>query len=288
MKRSILRAHFGSSLLVAVSSLALFAGCDSDSSDDARDHDASAGDATSGGAASDGPEAARGTNAPAGAGSNGGGSPYPTDNEAGASTNGGHAGAEATGGGGIDDGAAGAAAGAGGEPACVPETPALPTEVPAAIVVSETATLLRSLHAVGTQNYRCTQTASAADADPTFTWVFVAPVADLFNSCGTKVGSHFAVADSNPPAPEWKYEADGSSVLGLRISGAPVVGSIPELLLKENGHSGAGLFAGVTFVQRLQTVGGAAPDVAECTAENVDEITKVAYSAQYYFYSGGT
>jgi hypothetical protein len=286
MKRSIVRAYLGSSFLVAVSSLVLLVGCDDDSSEVASDHDASAGDATSGGSAAGGHDAAGGTKAGASAGSNGDGSPDPGDNEAGASASGGHPGADAAGGAGTDDGT-GAVAGAGGEPACVPEPPALPTDVPAAIVVSETATLLRSLHAVGTQNYRCTQTAGAADAEPTFTWVFVAPVADLFNSCGTKVGSHFAVADSNPPAPEWKYEIDGSSVLGLRVSGAPVVGSIPELLLKENGHSGAGVFAGVTFVQRLQTLGGLAPDVAECTAENLGDITKVAYSAQYYFYSGG-
>jgi hypothetical protein len=285
MKRSILRASLASSCFVASSALVLFVGCDGDSSDDSPDHAASAGEATSGGTASGGYDATGGANARASAGSNGD-SPYPVDNQAGAPASGGQAGSDTAGGVGTQDDGAGA--GAGGEPACVPEPPALPTDVPAALVVSETATLLRSLHAIGTQNYRCTPTAGPADADPTFKWVFVAPVADLFNSCGTKVGSHFKVADSNPPAPEWKYEVDGSSVLGLRISDAPVVGSIPQLLLKENGHSGTGLFAGVTFVQRLQTVGGSAPDVAECTAANVDEIVEVAYSAQYYFYSGGT
>lgn len=176
----------------------------------------------------------------------------------------------------------------GGEPACVPEPPTLPNDVPPAIVVAEDATLLRSLHAVGTQNYRCTETPGAAGADPTFGWVFIAPVADLFNSCGTKVGSHFAVPDSEPPIPEWKYEVDDSSVIGLKVGAAPVVGAIPELLLKQDGHGGAGVFAGVTFVQRLQTVGGLAPDAAECDADHVDEVAEVRYSAQYYFYSGGT
>jgi hypothetical protein len=284
MKKAIMRASWGSSLLIGASALVLFVGCE-DSSDGSRDHVASAGERTSGGTGSGGSDAVGGTEARAGAGSNGG-SNDAADNEAGASASGGHDGADSAGG--ADTADDGAGSGAGGEPACVPEPPALPTDVPAALVVSETATLLRSLHAVGTQNYRCTPTSGPDDADPTFTWVFVAPVADLFNSCGIKVGSHFKVADSNPPAPEWKYELDGSSVLGLRLSGAPVVGSIPELLLKENGHNGAGLFAGVTFIQRLHTVGGSAPDVVECTAENVGEIAEVAYSAQYYFYSGGT
>jgi len=182
-----------------------------------------------------------------------------------------------------------AGAGAGGEPACVPEAPTLPSDVPTDIAVPEGATLLRSLHAVGTQNYRCTQMASDdAEADPVFTWVFIAPVADLFNSCEKKVGSHFAVADSSPPVPEWKYDVDGSSVTGLKVNSAPVDDAIPELLLQEKGHDGAGVFASVTFVQRLDTVGGVAPDVEECTADHVDEVAEVPYSAQYYFYSGGT
>jgi len=284
MKRSILRASLGSSCVVAFSALALFIGCDSDPSDAPREHEASAGEATSGGKASGGSSNSMGgSKAQAGTSSNGG-SPYPTDNEAGAPANGGAGGSYAEGGATSDSGGAGA----GGEPACVPQAPTLPTNVPAGIVVAETATLLRSLHAVGTQNYRCTQTAGDADADPTFSWVFVAPVADLFNSCGVKVGSHFAVPDSDPPAPQWKYDVDGSSVIGVRLGAAPVVGSIPELLLKEDGHDGAGVFAGVTFVQRLQTVGGLAPDLAECTAEHVDEVAEVEYTAQYYFYSGGT
>lgn len=182
---------------------------------------------------------------------------------------------------------AGAPAGGGGEPACVPEPPALPGDVPADIAMADGTTLIRSLHAVGTQNYRCTETAGDVEADPSFTWVFVGPVADLLNSCGIKVGSHFAVPDSNPPAPEWKYEVDGSSVIGAKVAASPVEGSIPELLLKQDGHDGAGVFAGVTFVQRLQTAGGAAPPAAECTSEHVDEVVEVAYSAQYYFYSGG-
>lgn len=282
MKKSILRASLAPSLCVGVCALSLFVGCESDSSDEPSKPEASAGEAASGGRASGGSAAMGGTKAQAGTNSYGG-SPDPADNEAGAPATVGSGGSDANGGASGDG-----EGGAGGEPACVPDPPVLPTNVPAGIVVAQDATLLRSLHAVGTQNYRCTETPGQAGADPTFGWVFVAPVADLFNSCGTKVGSHFAVADSDPPAPEWKYEVDGSGVIGLRLAAAPVNGAIPELLLKEDGHRGAGVFAGVTFVQRLQTVGGLAPAVTECTAENVDEVVEVPYSAQYYFYSGGS
>lgn len=287
MKRSTLRASAASPCLVGICAFALFIACDSDSSEVEPGDDTSAGEAPSGGTASGGSNAMGGSKPQAGTSANGG-SPEPVDDEGGAPGQGGSGvpapGGAADGGASADNGGGGV----GGEPACVPEPPELPSDVPAGIVVAEGATLLRSLHAVGTQNYRCTETPGEAGADPTFGWVFVAPVADLFNSCGTKVGSHFKVEGSDPPAPEWKYEIDGSSVIGLRLSAAPVVGAIPELLLKEDGHRGAGVFAGVTFVQRLRTVGGLAPDVAECTADNVDEVVEIAYSAQYYFYTGGT
>ncbi len=150
------------------------------------------------------------------------------------------------------------------------------------------ATLVRHFHADGTQNYRCTETPGEAGADPTYAWVFVGPVADLFNSCGTKVGTHFAVPGSSPPAPEWQYDADGSNVSGAKVADSPVTGAIPELLLKQTGHGGDGVFSSVTFVQRLQTAGGAAPAAADCNADSVDEQQDVHYTAEYYFYSGGT
>jgi hypothetical protein len=154
------------------------------------------------------------------------------------------------------------------------------------IAVGEGTTLLRSFRAVGTQNYVCTEIAPVAGDDPTYAWLFVAPVADLFNSCGTQVGIHFAVPDSAPPVPEWQYDVDGSSVTGAKLEASPVAGAIPELLLEANGHSGEGVFATVSFVQRLQTVGGVAPAAATCDADHVDDEQDVGYTAQYYFYSG--
>ena len=150
-------------------------------------------------------------------------------------------------------------AGAAGAAPCVPEPPTLPTDVAALIVAPEGVTLLRHFHAIGTQNYRCAETPGDAGADPTFAWSFIGPKANMQNSCGKVVGTHFAAPNTDPPAPEWQYDIDGSSVVGAKVAQSNVANAIPELLLKQVGHGGNGVFSAVTFVQRLQTAGGAAP-----------------------------
>ena len=42
--------------------------------------------------------------------------------------------------------------------------------------------------------------------------------------------------------------------------------------------------AGVTYVQRLKTVGGVAPTTPACAAGNVGAKTTVPYSADYVFF----
>jgi hypothetical protein len=164
----------------------------------------------------------------------------------------------------------------------------LPTDVPAKIAAPEGVTLVRHFHAVGTQNYVCKATPGAEGDDPTYAWTFLAPAASLLNSCGVQVGTHFAAPNSAPPSPEWQYDVDGSSVVGMKVDASPVDGAIPELLLQQIAHDGEGVFSTVTFVQRLQTVGGAAPAEADCNAEHVDDERDVEYSAEYYFYTGGS
>jgi hypothetical protein len=62
---------------------------------------------------------------------------------------------------------------------------------------------------------------------------------------------------------------------------------IPWLLLKATSTGGAGVFANITSVQRLNTAGGPAPGIG-CGAGTVNTDVSVAYSADYYFYTGGT
>ena len=58
--------------------------------------------------------------------------------------------------------------------------------------------------------------------------------------------------------------------------------AIPELLLKAVSHSGDGRMSGVTYVQRLDTVGGLAP-TAGC--DTAGATARVDYTATYYFYA---
>jgi len=171
-----------------------------------------------------------------------------------------------------------------GDGPCTPASPELPTTVPAILAVPAGAVLERKVHAVGTQNYKCTATAIAGDAGYSYAWVFVNPEAKMYDSCGTQVGTHSA--PSGPTHPVWVWTADGSLVEGARDQQSAVAGAIAELLLHATNHVGTGIFSSVTYIQRLETIGGVAPEPSTCTAANVDELRKVDYSAYYYFYSG--
>src|SRR5438552_1086271 len=105
-------------------------------------------------------------------------------------------------------------------------------------------------YAAGVQIYVCTQSAT----DPTqFTWVFKAPEAVLFADAAGhgEVAIHYA-------GPTWESDS-GSKVVGVVLQRAPVPNAIPWLLLQAKSTEGPGVFQGVTFIQRLNTVGGTAP-----------------------------
>jgi hypothetical protein len=174
----------------------------------------------------------------------------------------------------------------GGLPPCTPtDAAAVRPSPPSAIAVPDTATLVAKFYAKGDQVYTCTDTGSdAGDAGvPPYTWVLKAPDAKLYNAACSQVGLHYA-------GPTWWVAADGSSVVGARLASAPsaTAGAIPQLVLKATSHDadgGPGLLSNVTFVQRLDTVGGAAP--ASCMVGQLGQELRVAYTANYYFYSGG-
>jgi hypothetical protein len=63
---------------------------------------------------------------------------------------------------------------------------------------------------------------------------------------------------------------------------APDTTAIPWLKLGAVSSQGPGVFDGVTFIQRVNTVGGKAPATSGTT---VGEVANVPYSAEYYFYS---
>jgi Protein of unknown function (DUF3455) len=120
--------------------------------------------------------------------------------------------------------------------------------------------------AVGVQIYVCQAGA----------WVFQKPEATLYGFRGRVVGTHYA-------GPFWE-STDGSKVKGAKLTGfTDDPTAIPELLLQATANEGSGRFSDVTYIQRLQTVGGLAPS-AGCDSEHEGAIARTDYTAVYAFY----
>ena len=164
-----------------------------------------------------------------------------------------------------------------------------PANLPSAIAVPSGSTLAIHDHGVGTQIYTCTASGGAGGAAgsgadggaTTYSWVLKGPDAILSDATFAQVGMHGV-------GPTWT-SSDGSMIAGTKLAQAnsPASGAIPWLLLRATSTGGAGVFANVTYVQRLNTAGGAAPATG-CGASTVTTETSIAYSADYYFYTGGT
>jgi len=107
-------------------------------------------------------------------------------------------------------------------------------------------------------------------------WGLVGPVATLYANAGMtgKVGVHYG-------GPTWKTNS-GSLVIGKNpIRCTPDPDSIPWLRLEADETDGAGIFAGVTYIQRVNTNGGKAPaEPGTYDGERVD----VPYTTEYVFY----
>jgi uncharacterized protein DUF3455 len=142
-------------------------------------------------------------------------------------------------------------------------------DVPAAIAVPDGNKLDSIFKAKGVQIYGCT------DAK----WALIEPAATLSGITLKpikKVGAiHFR-------GPSWQSDSDGTLVEGMSPVSAPSAtpNSIAQLLVTAKSTRGEGTFGGVTFIQRLATVGGVAPATA-CTA---GQTVSVRYTAVYRFF----
>ena len=148
------------------------------------------------------------------------------------------------------------------------------TTIPAEIAAPPNQRLELILAAAGVQIFRC---AAKKDAPGQFEWVFQAPEARLRNVGGKYYGHLYA-------GPTWEAE-DGSKITGTvqaRID-APDTSAVPWLRLAAKSTGGAGLFAAVTSIQQVSTVGGQAP-ARGCADPDQGRILRVDYRADYYFY----
>jgi hypothetical protein len=180
--------------------------------------------------------------------------------------------------------------------ACAHDSARPPTDVPPTLQVPAGQKLTRILHGTGVQIYQC----KASAKDPSrYTWVYQEPKAELSDRSGKDVGRHYAgptweaddgskvVGDVVAHADAPGAEAPGVATPGVATPGAaaPTPNGIQWLLLRAKSNTGKGVFATVQSIQRLHTIGGLAPQ-DPCDAAHADQRTRVAYSADYYFYNG--
>ncbi len=150
-----------------------------------------------------------------------------------------------------------------------------PPQVPESLRAPATEAVLLKATGRGKQIYGC----QAAAGDPAeFEWVLKRPQAELLDAKSRKVGRHFE-------GPTWEA-TDGSKVVGevLQRATAPRPGAVPWLLLKAKSTQGTGLFGQVTYIQRVATVGGAAP-AGGCYQAHAGKEIAIDYHADYYFYA---
>lgn len=145
-----------------------------------------------------------------------------------------------------------------------------PITVPPTLVPPAGNKLTAVFKAGGVQIYGCTSGA----------WALIEPAASLTGI--TTVAPVKRVTALHFRGPSWESDQDGSLIEGTSPVSAPsdTPKSIPQLLVTAKTTRGAGVFGGVTFVQRLATVGGIAPAGA-CTD---GATTASTYKAVYRFF----
>lgn len=134
-----------------------------------------------------------------------------------------------------------------------------------------------TLMGVGMLAYECK---AVADKPGVFAWTFAGPDAKLLDANKKEIGKYYA-------GPTWEAN-DGSKVTGKQLAVSPgVAGAIPLQLVEAAPSTGKGAMNDVTYIQRLNTVGGVAPTTPACAAANVGAKTTVGYSADYVFFKKG-
>jgi hypothetical protein len=146
---------------------------------------------------------------------------------------------------------------------------------------------------VGTQNYVCQPSSSLGRV----AWTLFTPQATLFTDQGDQLTTHFFSPNPDEKGivvrATWQDSKDTSTVWARAIATAADPtgsGAIPWVLLKTAGvavgPTGGNTLSQTTFVQRLNTVGGSAPETGCDIPPDVGRKAFIPYTADYFFYKG--
>ena len=143
--------------------------------------------------------------------------------------------------------------------------------LPEAIMVPPGHSKSLSTVAQGTVAWMCKQ----SDKGPA--WSFAGPAAVLSDDMGKPAISYYG-----PPA-TWEH-MDGSKLTGKQLATAPsAAGSIPFQLVRTNDSPREGVLKDVTYIQRINLNGGAAP-ASGCDSASLGAKVLVAYTGEYIFW----
>jgi hypothetical protein len=147
---------------------------------------------------------------------------------------------------------------------------------------------------VGTQNYECQPVASLGRVN----WVLFTPQATLFGDLDEQLTTHFFSPnplEGSVVRATWQDSRDTSTVWGRVIASSSDAnfvkpGAIPWLLIEvgrmraQVGPTGGDTLTPTTFIQRLNTDGGAAPTTGCDRPTDIGKKMFVPYRADYFFY----
>lgn len=145
--------------------------------------------------------------------------------------------------------------------------------VPEKLKTGANESLTMIVPAKGVQIYQCR---ARKDEAARYEWTHLVADADLFSGHGNRIGRHFG-------GPYWE-STDGSKLVGTlkARAAAPVADAVPWLLLATKSVGAEGSFSRVTSIQRVNTVGGAAPKTG-CSQATAGTAARVDFTADYYF-----
>ena len=171
-----------------------------------------------------------------------------------------------------------------------------PPRVPANIQVPSGNKPFLEGHAVGTQNYVCLPSGTG------FKFTLFTPQATLFRDNDKPIITHYFSpnpSESRTIRATWQDSWDASTVWARAAPDNSSLDpnfvapdAIAWLLLRvvgaEHGPTGGDALTTTTFIQRLNTSGGAAPSSGCSSSTDVGIQVFVPYAADYFFYSATT